>query len=250
MIVQEKDENQLTIYSEESEDPVLLIDYAHSLDKLINITARVFQFITKLKETVQKKDKVRQSKRRKIDENTNLTVKERQKAFEYHLKIAQAESYGKEIAYIKKGKKFLPEKSKLKSLRPYLSTETEILHVGGRLDEALCTGEMKHPMIIPKESRLCWLILEEAHRKTKHGGTQLIVQYIRQKYWIPCVRDTSRKFILECYTCARYAERLGEQIMADLPADRIRPGKPFVITGIDYALHNMQVRLKLKNWID
>lgn len=235
MIITEKDENQLTIYSKENEETVLLINYAHSLDKLINITARVFQFINKLKEAIHNKTKIRQSKRRKIEENTNLTIEERQKAFEYHLKNAQNIAFGKEIAYINKGKKFLPEKSKLKALRPYLDKTTKILHVGGRIDEALCTGEMKHPMIVPKDSRLGWLILEEAHRKTKHGGTQLMIQYIQQKYWIPSVRDTARKFILDCYTCARYAKRYGDQIMADLPADRIRPGKPFLHCGIDYA---------------
>lgn len=128
----------------------------------------------------------------------------------------------------------LPEKSRIESLLPVLDDDG-ILRVGGRLDRAETDYEMRHPPIIPGESRLGWLIMDHAHRETKHGSVQIMMQYVRQRYWIPRLRHSLRSFVHKCVVCARYNYRLEQQLMAELPGDRVRVGKPFLHSGVDYA---------------
>lgn len=110
-----------------------------------------------------------------------------------------------------------------------------ILRVGGRLEKAEMNYERRHPAIIPKRSRLAWLVMDSAHRVTLHGGVQLAMQTIRQKFWIPQLRDEMKSFIRNCVTCVRNKPLTQEQLMANLPADRVTPGRPFEVSGVDYA---------------
>lgn len=214
---------------------ISLMDYTNSLDKLINITAYVMRFIKIIKKAAQdrKEGKVTRKSKRFKDESYQLTIHDRAKAFEYHIKVAQKMYFQKEIKCIKL-KVNLPYKSRIESLRPLLDNK-DLLRVGGRLERAEIDYEMKHPVIIPKWSRLSYIVINKAHQDTKHGNVQIMSHNIRQKYWIPQIRDEIRKFILNCATCARYNKKLCEQIMSDLPADRINPGELFVNCGVDFA---------------
>ncbi|XP_031629044.1 uncharacterized protein LOC116344589, partial [Contarinia nasturtii] len=154
-------------------------------------------------------------------------------AMAYLLRKEQETYYHAEITALKNGKN-LPDKSSLSSLKPVLDS-TGILRVGGRLDRSDAPYEMRHPPIIPNGSRLAWLIINYTHCITIHGGVQVMMQYIRQRYWIPKLRSELRSFIHKCVTCARYSQKLEGQLMSELPADRVQVGKPFLNTGVDYA---------------
>lgn len=161
------------------------------------------------------------------------TEKEKGFAMEYFARRAQEQHYNAERTALKNGKR-IPEKSKLIALNPLLDSRG-IMRVGGRLDKAAIDMDRKHPIIIPKGSRLATLIIDSAHRETLHGGVQVAMQHIRQKYWIPQLRDELKKFIRRCVTCVRNKPITQEQLMADLPADRVRPGRPFETSRVDYA---------------
>lgn len=62
--------------------------------------------------------------------------------------------------------------------------EHGIIRVGGRLNHSSYTHESKHPVILPRHSRLTSLIIDQAHQLTLHGGTQSTLAHIRQSYWI------------------------------------------------------------------
>lgn len=64
------------------------------------------------------------------------------------------------------------------------------------------------------------LIVEYAHKQTLHGGNQLTLAYIRQKFWIPN---------------GKYLVQTTKQLMGNLPKERIMPAPAFTNTGIDYA---------------
>ncbi|XP_046973825.1 uncharacterized protein LOC124540368 [Vanessa cardui] len=59
-----------------------------------------------------------------------------------------------------------------------------IIRVGGRLEMSSLSFNEKHPILIPKESCLSALLIADAHQKTLHGGPQLMITYLRSKYWI------------------------------------------------------------------
>ncbi|KAK2577869.1 hypothetical protein KPH14_008170 [Odynerus spinipes] len=59
-----------------------------------------------------------------------------------------------------------------------------VIRVGGRLHHSDFSFETKHPTILPRHSQLSTLIIDHAHKRTLHGGTQTTLAFIRQTYWI------------------------------------------------------------------
>lgn len=211
-------------------EKVPILDYAVDLDKAVNLIGFGIRFLNALR-TKYKPPKVdTRSKKKKAHPPTD---KEKALAMEYFIRKAQEEYFSLELAALKKGKG-ISEKSKLIALNPRLDSNG-IMRVGGRLDKAAIDYEMRHPVIIPKNSRLAWLLMDHAHRKNHHGGVQVVMHYLRQKYWIPQLRDELKQFARKCVQCVRTKPLTEDQLMADLPADRVRPGKCFEVSGVDYA---------------
>lgn len=222
----------LRIGIENSNQNVPLLQYTSKLERAINILSYVSRFI----KIWLGKSKVRRKRSRRgqiIQEIMPPSNEEKTNAMKYLIRKEQQEHFGKEIIAIEEGKG-LPEKSKLESLRPIIDEE-ELLRLGGRLDRSEIDYEMRHPYIIPHDSRLAHLIMDYAHRQTKHGGVQVMMQYIRQKYWIARLRSASRNVVHKCVVCVRMDARVGTQLMAELPRERTQVGKAFLYTGVDYA---------------
>lgn len=55
-----------------------------------------------------------------------------------------------------------------------------------------------------------------------YAGTQAILTYIRQKFWILRGRKTIQHVITKCIQCSRHAAKRIESIPTLLPEDRIR----------------------------
>ncbi|UYV69354.1 hypothetical protein LAZ67_6003301 [Cordylochernes scorpioides] len=99
-----------------------------------------------------------------------------------------------------------------------------VIRVGGRLKWApTLTSEQKHPALMPSKGRIAQMIIQEVHARTLHGGIHLMLSTLRQKYW--------------------------------MPRERLTPGKPFTICGVDYAgpvtirLSRVRVRRTEKGYI-
>ena len=91
-------------------------------------------------------------------------------------------------------------------------------------------------MILPKEHHITTLITEDTHHKNLHASGQLLISLIRQKLWIPDVRNVLRKITRKCLTCFRLkAATTVTQLMGQLPEERVRPTRPFTNSGVDYA---------------
>lgn len=202
----------------------LLYDESDDFDKIINITAYVLRYIhnlgcMKYPNTPKIKGKY-------------LKAFERTKAIEYWIKLEQKKAYAKEIQAIQNND-ILPNKSKIKSLRPILVAG--VLRVGGRLEKANMDYNGRHQYIIPSKSRLSYLLLKKAHYQTLHGGVQIMSNYLRSAYWIPKMRQEAKNHISKCVRCVRQAQTAAKQIMSGLPEVRITPAPPFQNVGIDMA---------------
>ncbi|XP_076686078.1 uncharacterized protein LOC143378149, partial [Andrena cerasifolii] len=128
----------------------------------------------------------------------------------------------------------LTSRSKLLRLTPFLDSQG-LLRVGGRLKHAALASWEKHPIILPKEGHFTELLIDEAHRRTLHGGTQLTLAALRQRYWILQGRQRVKAHIHRCVTCLRWRASPGQQLMGNLPAYRVTPARPFLQVGLDYA---------------
>jgi hypothetical protein len=102
------------------------------------------------------------------------------------------------------------------------------------LQNATLEYEEKHPIILPKH-RISELFIDCAHRATLHGGTQLTLRHLRQKYWIIGGRNLVKAHIRRCVICARQVAKASMQLMRNLPESRVNPSSSFSHTGVDYA---------------
>lgn len=212
------------------EERMSILEYSHNLEKALRILSYVIRYMNAVHNKYQPPPRHTRSVNLVIHPPTG---KERAWALGYFIRKTQQEYWNAEWSALKNGKD-LPDKSKLEPLKPILDGRG-IIRLGGRLGKSLLDYEMKHPPIIPGGSRLAWLIMEQAHRRCDHGGIQVTAQFIRQRYWIPKLRDELKQFTRKCVVCVRFKPVYTEQLMGELPGERIRPGKPFLASGVDYA---------------
>ncbi|XP_045499398.1 uncharacterized protein LOC123697024 [Colias croceus] len=151
----------------------------------------------------------------------------------YEKSTVQGIAFEEEIKVLE-NKKDIPKRSPLRTLCPILD-RNGILRVGGRIDKAHANHNTKHPIIMPAKSHLTQLLISDAHEKTLHGGPQIMINYIRTKYWIVRCRDLVKQHYRKCLTCLRYSKASRVQLMGQLPDTRLKPCKPFTATGVDYA---------------
>lgn len=164
-----------------------------------------------------------------------LTLQNIKTAREMLIKHVQNEYFNEEISRLKNHEP-LNKKSQILNLNPILDSN-QILRVGGRLKHSNLDPEMKHPIIIPNQSKLADLIIDESHELVFHGGVKLTTGFIRQKYWILGGNRATRKRLRMCVKCKRNNPIPQHQIMGDLPPARLIPNRPFYHTGIDYTGH-------------
>lgn len=221
---------------------MLLFDYTRNLGEIKRILTYVYRFVDNCR-----KKRAERPKRAVNSEDLKVNFRkyvpfptdvEMSTAIKIFIRREQRLAYPQECAYFdkygNKNPREFPEKSKLISLHPKIDRDG-ILRVGGRIDRAELPYDTCHPVIIPPRSRLSRALILEAHRKTDHGGTQLMIQYIRANYWIPKLRVEIKNFTQKCTICTRYSKNPANQLMADLPADRVTPYWSFEIAGVDYA---------------
>ncbi|XP_011705795.1 PREDICTED: uncharacterized protein LOC105460994 [Wasmannia auropunctata] len=138
-----------------------------------------------------------------------------------------------ELRAIERGE--LPSKhSRLSRLNPFLDSHG-LLRVGGRLKHAVLSPDEKHPIILPRESRLTTLVVDACHRRTLHGGVQLTLGTLRQRFWVPGGRMAVRQLIHRCLPCVRWRAASPRPRMGDLPPPRVKVSRAFTHTGVDYA---------------
>lgn len=149
------------------------------------------------------------------------------------VKLTQGEHFKKEVLCCSKNVP-ISKKSSIRSLNPFLDSDG-VLRVGGRLHNSQLPNNTKNPIVMPYKSHLTTLIVADAHERTLHGGPQLMLNYIRSKYWIVNAKRAIKAFVHKCVVCIRYSSRTTHQLMGQLPSSRVTPSRPFQQSGVDYA---------------
>lgn len=162
-----------------------------------------------------------------------VTAKETAATLEMCIKQTQSKEFKQEIKQLKSNG-CVPKRSKLRILCPFLD-KNGVLRVSGRIQQSQASHDTRHPIILPAKSHLSRLIIKDAHIRTMHGGPQIMLNYLRSKYWILQVKNETKKCYRECVTCIRYAPKNTTQLMGQLPEVRVKPSKPFKSAGVDYA---------------
>ncbi|XP_049867240.1 uncharacterized protein LOC126367655 [Pectinophora gossypiella] len=167
----------------------------------------------------------------KIDQK--ITTEEFEDAMISCIRISQGKEYKEELERLKTNRP-VKRSSKLRSLNPYLDSHN-IIRVGGRLRNSDLDESAKHPIVLGNKDQLTQLILADAHKRTLHGGIQLMLCYLRSKYWIIHAKNSVKAYIHKCIVCARMKALNRVQIMGDLPSVRTTQARPFLHSGVDFA---------------
>ncbi|XP_055622043.1 uncharacterized protein LOC129773533 [Toxorhynchites rutilus septentrionalis] len=161
-----------------------------------------------------------------------LTYEERESALLRLVALAQEESFHLELTELKtKNSTTFP--SRIRSLNPRLVNG--LLLVGGRLNYAQISVGRKHPLILDNRHPLTTLIATHYHETLLHAGQQLMISSMRERFWPIGARNVTRKVIHRCLKCFRTRPKSHEQIMGDLPVERVTPAPPFTRVGVDYC---------------
>lgn len=149
---------------------------------------------------------------------------------------AQRENYHDEMHCLTKDPpEPLDHKSKLISLNPFIDGNG-VMRVGGRLHHSTLSYDERHPIILPPKAHFTKLLVDRYHRRTLHGGVQLMSSVLRRQYWIVNARNAIRHRIHRCIICFRQRAETSKQLMGSLPSARVRSTvRPFLHTGIDYC---------------
>lgn len=199
-----------------------------SLTKLLRVSSYCWRFINNCRNPIKAKG--------------CISAVELDSALRYWIKVTQAINFKNEFDSLKAGKE-VGSSSRILSLRPMLDN-FDIIRVGGRLVNSILPFERQHPIILPKEDHLVTLLMDFYHRKTLHGNIQLMLNCIRDKYWILSARSVVRHWVHKCNRCYRFSAKPAQQLMGDLPSSRVTPSRAFSHSAVDYA---GPVTIKMRN---
>ncbi|XP_011699154.1 PREDICTED: uncharacterized protein LOC105456646 [Wasmannia auropunctata] len=162
-----------------------------------------------------------------------LSPGELEEAEQTWIAVVQSVWFATELKAITRGEA-VPRRSNLLRLSPFLD-EHGLLRVGGRLKCAILSRDERHPIILPRESRLTALVVDAYHRRMLHDRTQLTLGSLRQRFWIPGGRAAVRHHIYRCLPCVRWRAATPRSLMGNLSSPRVRISRAFANTGVDYA---------------
>lgn len=197
--------------------------------------AYVLRFIERCKNPALRKARRREIMKRKnkykyIDIPTLAETEVAEKKF---IKMIQTASFSATINCIKQNK-FEQLSADVKPLAPFIDTEG-IIRVGGRLSRAQISYEAKHQILLPFNHRYSRSLLFFLHHfRLFHGGVQLIMRTVRERYWILNCRRTAKHVINNCLVCFKIRPKMASQLMGELPEARVAQVTAFLVSGVDF----------------
>lgn len=161
-----------------------------------------------------------------------LKLVELQQASQEIVQLVQHQHFHEEYVCLKEGRQVKCH-SKLANLSPILIDD--IIRVGGRIHRAPIAFEAAHPMVLPKSHHVSMLIVHYYHHLLGHAGLEHVLSIIRQYFWILRGRSLVRQTLSRCVSCRKRNAPTVQQVMADLPKERLVPYQPpFTYTGLDF----------------
>ena len=105
-----------------------------------------------------------------------------------------------------------------------------LLRLKGRLGNAECSEDFKHPIFIPNDTYLTKLLIRDCHIQVLHSGLNSTLNYLRNTYWICQGRKVVKQVIKECVGCKKaQAQPLRGPEPPDSPSYRLSNDYAFSI---------------------
>lgn len=186
-----------------------------NIQRLLRVTAYVFQFIKKFKERVNGGQRVFES---------DISATDLKEAEQCWILDVQ-------------GSLRLNKKFEAWSQEFNLFADCDgLLRCRGRMSHAELPYATKHPILLDGNHRFTTLAIKDCHSRVMHSGVKDILTELRSKFWLVKGRQADNKFPHNCVTCLRYE---GKPYKAPppppLPDFQVTTAPAFTFTGLDYA---------------
>lgn len=208
--------------------------------RLVRSTAWLLRFTRILKNKILNVD---------IKFPPELTIDEIKEAEKQWIQRAQQQCFPEDIRNLKLGKT-LSKQSSLHSLCPEF--KDGFLVLGGRTNLANELSERtKQPIILSPKHDYVKLLIHHYHENLRHRGVELVLNEIRQDYWLINGRAAVKSIFSRCQVCKNQRAKPIPPMMGQLPEARLsRAVRPFMNVGMDYfgPIHVTVGRRKEKRW--
>ncbi|XP_041978615.1 uncharacterized protein LOC121732727 [Aricia agestis] len=228
-----------------------------SWEKYLRATARVLQFVKKMKPKKEIVNYRRGKKKNNSDpdwrkqkkttqnskQKTRIETEKRKfvpieadliwEAEKLIVRSIQQETFEEEIKLLNSGKP-VPNNSRLRQLS--VRVEDGILRIRSRINAVDgVTENQKSPAIIDGDHPAVRLWIEHTHRRLQHAGVETTVNECRQHYWVLRLRPSVRSIVKGCLPCRIRREAPPSPATGDHPPSRLaHHQRPFTNTGVDY----------------
>ncbi|XP_062710230.1 uncharacterized protein LOC109425711 [Aedes albopictus] len=208
--------------------PLIDVSRFSNWNRLLRTTATVLQA-------------VRRFKGEKASKPNRLTQKDLYDAENLLWRQVQTETYPDEYAVLKRNLSeidcpvSIPKSSPLYRLSPFID-ETGVIRMNSRLSAAPAISvDAKYPIPLQKKHHVTYLVVDDYHRRFLHGNGETVCNEIRQRFWIPGLRNLVRQVSRQCMLCRVKKAVPQPPTMAPLPQARVTGCvRPFTHTGVDY----------------
>ncbi|GFY01822.1 integrase catalytic domain-containing protein [Trichonephila clavipes] len=110
------------------------------------------------------------------------------------------------------------------------------------------TDNFKFPISLPNEHPVVHLMIVRKHEELMHAGVSIVMNHLRESFWILKGRKLIRQIIQKCTRCKRFSAQKTEVVPSSLPKDRVSNSKIFQVVGIDLA-GPLHLKDRRKGWI-
>lgn len=163
----------------------------------------------------------------------DLLPSEVEKAKLIWIRKVQTEMFNEDLEILRKHG-CVPSKSRLAQLSPIVDDDN-ILRLDGRLKHAPVIDCAKQPIILDSKHRFTELLVHRQHEVCMHTGKDLVVNQLRQDYWILNIKAAVKRCFRDCCFCKNRKSRPAPPEMGPLPEYRLTPYvRPFNFCGVDY----------------
>ncbi|GFT12752.1 integrase catalytic domain-containing protein [Trichonephila clavipes] len=107
---------------------------------------------------------------------------------------------------------------RLKALQAFRD-EKVLLRLKTKITNRKDNDTFLKPAILPPNYEVIKRLIVYTHEKNCHAGVQILLNIIREKYWILHGRRTVKRVLTSCITCKRFSSKNLETITPPLPEE-------------------------------
>ncbi len=116
--------------------------------------------------------------------------------------------------------------------------DAEVLECRGRI-------EGDYPVFLPQNHLFTRKLVERAHLKTLHGGVGMTMAKVRDKYWVPKLRQLVKRVRSGCWGCKRFRVRSYENpTPGNLPTIRMQGTTPSTFSALISRVRSRKISKK------